>query len=210
VQILGISDEIIGLLYSSQVKERFGHIDVVLSCGDLPYFYIEYLVCNLNKPTYFVRGNHAQVKEIGEVNISTGPGGATDLHGRTFRDSTELLLAGVEGSLRYRPGPYQYSQNEMWMNVFTLLPGMFINRIRYGRYLDVFITHAPPWGIHDEEDLPHQGIKAFLWLDRVFQPAYHLHGHTHIHHQIRSQETFLGKTKIVNVFGYKELQLPAE
>jgi Icc-related predicted phosphoesterase len=102
-----------------------------------------------------------------------------------------------------------YSQAEMWMHVFSLLPGLLLNRLRYGRYLDVFVTHAPPWGIHDAQDLPHQGIKAFLWLDRVFQPVYHLHGHTHLHHQTGRQETHLGKTRILNVYGYQQLQLTA-
>jgi hypothetical protein len=210
MQILAISDKVMELLYNAQAKERFGNVDIVLSCGDLPYFYIEYIVCNLDKPTYFVRGNHASKQELGEGNVSTGPEGATDLHRRTIRHSRDLLLSGIEGSLRYRPGPFQYSQSEMWLHVFRLLPGLFINRIFYGRYLDVLVTHAPPWGIHDEEDLPHQGVKAFLWLDRVFQPAYHLHGHTHLHHQIRRQETQLDKTRIVNVYGYQEIQLPAE
>ena len=214
MQILAVSDQIVNHLYTPQASSRFGDVDAVISCGDLPYYYVEYLVDKLNRPTFYVRGNHAHAKEIGEQGVVTHPGGAVDLHRRVARlklkDRGRLLLAGVEGSLRYREGPYMYTQWEMWRLVYLLLPGLLYNRIRYGRWLDVFVTHAPPWGIHDESDLPHLGIKAFLWLDRVFQPAYHLHGHIHLHHQVKRQETMLNATCIVNVFGHQVIHLPAE
>jgi Icc-related predicted phosphoesterase len=112
-------------------------------------------------------------------------------------------MAGVEGSLRYNTGPYQYTQNQMWMHVFRLVPQLFINRLRYGRFLDIFITHAPPWKIHDAEDRPHQGIKAFRWFDKVFQPSYHVHGHVHLYRQDAIKLTFFGKTNILNTYGYQ-------
>ncbi|QLQ07363.1 MAG: hypothetical protein HZY76_15965 [Anaerolineae bacterium] len=37
---------------------RVGHIDAIVSCGDLPFYYLEYLAGVLNAPTYFVFGNH--------------------------------------------------------------------------------------------------------------------------------------------------------
>jgi Icc-related predicted phosphoesterase len=114
-----------------------------------------------------------------------------------------LLLAGVEGSIRYRPGKYQYTQSEMWGHVIKLLPGLFVNKLIYGRYLDVFITHAPPWGIHDKSDLPHQGIKAFLWLLRIFKPEYHFHGHVHIYRPDIVTETWYKDTLVINAFGHR-------
>lgn len=117
-------------------------------------------------------------------------------------------MAGVEGCLRYNKGPYQYTQREMWMNIFRLLPGLFWNKMKHGRYLDVFVTHAPPAGIHDADDLPHQGIKAYRWLDSVFQPAYHLHGHVHLYRQDAVKLTFLGKTRILNTYGYQVTEIP--
>jgi uncharacterized protein len=209
MQILAVSDQVNDFIYSPQARVHFGDVRVVISCGDLPYYYVEYIVSTLNKPTFYVRGNHAVREEINERGVTINPGGAADLHRRVMRQAG-LLLGGVEGCLRYRPGPYLYSQAEMWRHVLGLLPGLLFNRLRYGRYLDVLVTHAPPWGIHDADDLPHRGIKAFLWLDRVFQPAYHLHGHTHLSHQVKSQEFQLGRTKIVNVFGYRVIDLPAQ
>jgi Icc-related predicted phosphoesterase len=64
----------------------------------------------------------------------------------------------------------------MWRHVFRWL--IFNNRLQ--AFLDIFITHSPPLGMHDQDDLPHQGIKAFRWLVDSFQPAYYFHGHVHI------------------------------
>lgn len=174
---------------------------MVISCGDLPYYYLEYIISMLNKPLYFVRGNHAPAAEYGSEWERQFPMGGLDIHRKTQRTSNGLLIAGIEGSLRYNNGPYQYTQREMWLNVFRLIPGLFLNRLRFGRYLDIFVTHAPPWKIHDAEDRPHQGIKAFRWFDQVFQPAYHLHGHVHLYRQDAVKLTFFGKTKILNTYG---------
>ena len=91
--------------------------------------------------------------------------------------------------------------------VFNLVPKLLINKIRFGRYLDVFVTHAPPWHIHDDTDRPHQGIKAFRWLIDVFQPTYALHGHIHLFRNDAITQTMVNKTSVVNVFGFKELEI---
>jgi Icc-related predicted phosphoesterase len=92
----------------------------------------------------------------------------------------------------------------MWKHVFSLVPGLLYNRLVYGRFLDVFVTHAPPAGIHDRDDLTHQGINAFRWLIRVFQPAYHFHGHIHIYRPDEVTETLFGSTRVINTFSYRE------
>ena len=92
----------------------------------------------------------------------------------------------------------------MWKHVFKLIPGMMHNRLVTGKYLDIFITHAPPWGTHDRTDKPHQGIKAFSWLNSVFHPSYHFHGHIHLYRPDAQIITMVGSTLIVNTFGYHE------
>ena len=153
---------------------------MIISCGDLPYYYLEYMISMLDVPTYYVRGNHASKIEDTTGGERTSPWGAIDLNGCCKRDQSGMLLAGIEGSIRYNNGPHQYSQSEMWRMAFGLVPGLLINRMRFGRYLDILVTHAPPYKIHDASDLPHVGIKAFRWLIDVFKPLYHLHGHIHI------------------------------
>jgi Icc-related predicted phosphoesterase len=209
MKFLTVSDVESSLIYSPHIRERFHDIDLVISCGDLSYFYLEYIISTLDIPLYYVRGNHARDIEHGYGGIRTSPWGAINLHRKVVRDrSSGLLLSGIQGCLRYNQGSYQYSQLEMWLLVMLLVPALLLNKIRYGRYLDIFVSHAPPWGIHDDTDLAHQGIKAFLWLVKVFQPTYHLHGHVHIYHPGIIYKTSLGKTLIYNTYGFRRLAIP--
>lgn len=207
MKILTVSDVELSYIYSPTVKARFGDSDMVISCGDLPYFYLEYIISSLDVPLYYVRGNHASKVEIGSEGERLFPWGGIDLHKRCVRAQNGLLLAGLEGSLRYNFGPHQYNQVEMWMLVFSLVPGLIYNRIRYGRYLDIFVAHAPPWKIHDKDDLPHQGIKAFRWLINVFQPPIFLHGHIHIYRQDAVTETIIQNTCVINSYGHRVLTI---
>lgn len=209
MNLLTVSDVERSLIYSPHIRERFHDIDLVISCGDLSYFYLEYIISTLDIPLYFVRGNHARDIEHGYGGTRTSPWGAVNLHRKVIRDkSSGLLLSGIQGCLRYNQGSYQYSQLEMWLMVMQLVPTFLLNKFRYGRYLDIFVSHAPSWGIHDDTDLAHQGIKAFLWLVKVFQPTYHLHGHVHIYHPSIACNTVLGKTLIYNTYGFRRLVFP--
>jgi uncharacterized protein len=202
MNVLTVSDILAPLLYSPRIKERFSGTDLAIDCGDLPYYYLEYIGDELNSEQFFVRGNHSKEEESTTAGLRRAPMGATDLHRRVV-NYQGLLMAGVEGSLRYRIGPFQYSQADMWWHVFALVPGLLTNRLRYGRCLDVFVTHASPWGIHDQPDLPHHGIKAFRWFDKVFKPAYHFHGHIHVYRPDTVLETKFESTWVVNTFGYR-------
>lgn len=206
MKILALSDQIVPSIYSPAVKYRFQGVDLLIGCGDLPYYYLEYAYDALNVPLYFVRGNHDKVVEYGQGGQRTAPGGGIDLHRRMVRRKN-LLLTGVEGSLRYRNGPFQYSQAEMWQHVLSLVPAILYNRVVYGRYLDIFVTHAPPSGVHDADDLPHRGIHAFRWLVNVFQPAWYCHGHMHVYRPGEVVETRRGSTCILNVFPYKCIEI---
>ena len=84
---------------------------------------------------------------------------------------------------------------------------LLFNRLFYGRFLDIFVTHAPPWGIHDKSDFPHQGIKAFRWFIGVFKPKYHFHGHTHIYRPDEIRKTQFGETQVLNTYKYLETTL---
>ena len=207
MKILSVSDVELGLIYSQQITQRFADVDVVISCGDLPYYYLEYIVSTLNVPLYYVRGNHASKVEICVGGERQNPWGGYDLHRRVRRDCSGLLMAGIEGSLRYNNGPYQYSQGEMWRYVLGLTPSLFLNKLRFGRYLDIFVTHAPSWKILDRDDLPHQGIKAFRWLIETFQPALHLHGHVHIYRRNTVTEAAVQKCQVINTYGFREISI---
>lgn len=205
MKILAVSDVENGLILSQSSRERFKDARLAISCGDLPFDYLEYIINTLEIPLYFVFGNHTQSTGKGEEVQNQIPWGALNLHMRTRRDETGILLAGLEGCLVYNYGPRQYSQEDMWLKAFRLVPGFLINRLRYGRYLDIFVTHTPPWKIHDQEDLPHRGLKAFRWVLKSFRPAFHLHGHIHIYNTRTVRETLFHQTRVLNVYGYKEI-----
>ncbi len=206
MNILAVSDIELGFIYNVQIAQRFKNVDLVISCGDLPYYYLEFIISMLDRPLYYVRGNHASRVEITTAGERRSPWGAVDLHRRVVRSPQGVLLAGIEGSLRYNYGPHQYSQAQMWWMVLGLTPALMLNKLRFGRFLDIFVTHAPPWGIHDMDDLPHRGIKAFNWLIKVFQPVYHLHGHIHVYRNDTVVESRVGNTTVVNCYGYREIQ----
>jgi uncharacterized protein len=207
MKILAVSDVEVDMIYSPMVVQRFKDVDLIIGCGDLPYYYQEYIVSMLNRPLYYVHGNHAPYQaEYGDETSRDHPWGGVNLHRRVIRDHTGLLLAGIEGSLNYNEGPHQYTQEKMWSMAFALVPRLLFNRIFFGRYLDILVTHAPCWQIHDKEDLPHQGIKAFRWLVDTFKPAYHLHGHIHIYQQYEITETLFGSTRVINTYGYKQIE----
>ncbi len=208
IKILAVSDQVDPRVYSTSLKDRFGDVDLVISCGDLSYLYLEYIITVLNKPLYFVHGNHDPLEELNMGQPRSYPHGGLDLHSKIFRQHG-LLLTGIEGSIQYnRRTPYQYTQGRFWSSVLRLVPGLLYNRLRYGRFLDVFVSHAPPRGFHEGSDWTHQGINAFRWLIDTFQPALHVHGHIHIYfpHQIR--ESSYKSTRIVNAFQSVVLEIP--
>jgi Icc-related predicted phosphoesterase len=208
MEILTVSDRECFRVYSNKIKDRFKNVDLAIGCGDLSYFYLEYIISSLDIPLYFVRGNHAKAVEYSYCGSRHEPWGAVNLHKKVVREKkTGLILAGIQGSLRYNNGDYQYTQSQMWAMVLHLVPSLLWHKIRYGRFLDIFVTHAPPWGIHDQKDPAHQGVKAFNWLIKTFKPSYHLHGHVHVYSPKTVTETQLGDTLIMNSYGFRKLSL---
>jgi len=162
--------------------------------------YLEYIITILNCPLYFVHGNHDPEQELNNGEPRAYPFGAQNLHRKILRNQG-ILMAGVEGCIRYNwRTPYQYTQGMMWNHVFSLVPGLLINKLIHGRYLDIFVTHAPPTGVHEGSDWAHQGIKAFRWLVNTFQPTYHFHGHIHYYRPDEVKQSWVGKTKVINTY----------
>lgn len=201
VQVLAFSDRVTELLQGDDAKEKFQNVDLLLACGDIPYYYIENVMGNFGIPTFFVRGNHDKVEEYGAKGIRKKPMGAVNLDSRVINHNN-ILMAGFEGSFRYKVGPFMYSQSEMWFKVINIVPKLIWNKLVYGRYLDIMISHAPPWGLYPKTDHVHQGFKAFNWLIRNFKPSYHFHGHVHIDRKTMESEHLLHQTKVLNTYSF--------
>lgn len=211
MRILTVSDKVEPVLYGPHIRDRVGQVDLVLACGDLPYYYLEYIVGLLDAPLFYVHGNHDQViaRTMSEMpsNESTISWGA-DLHGRVL-EHRGLLLAGLEGCRRYSPNrPFQYTEGEMRWQATRLALKLWTNRLRHGRFLDILVTHAPPRGIHDDEDLPHQGFESYLAFMRSCRPLLLIHGHQHVYNRNAvAIETQYEDTRVVNTYGYRVIEL---
>ena len=204
VRVLAICDDVDPRLYGPGIAERRGQVDLILSCGDLPPYYLDYVASMLNAPIYGVHGNHDGEFVRGRDGEGGADWGMEELHGRVVYEQG-LLIGGLDGSLRYKAGPYQYSEAGMRAQIAGMLPRLVLNRLRYGRYLDILVTHAPPRHIHDEADRPHWGFEAFRWFLRTFRPRYHLHGHIHIYDKRTVTRTRFHETEVLNVYPYREL-----
>lgn len=212
MKLLCISDQIDPLVYSANIRERYKDIDLVISAGDLPMEYLEFIVSSLNKPLLFVFGNHnlealsyyhkklrndASLQEIGR---RQDEGYGSTYVGFTTHREGNVLFAGVSGSIRYNSDLCQYTERQMKYKLWALVPRLIYNKLRYGRYLDVFIAHAAPLGIHDREDPCHKGFKCFLWFMKKFKPRYFLHGHIHLYDLQAPRVTVYESTTVINVF----------
>lgn len=212
MRALAISDKVEPILYSAAIKRHVGEVDLLLSCGDVPFYYLEYVISMLNRPAFYVFGNHGREVEYqsgrGDDWVrKTEPMGAVNLHMHTVKEG-DLLLAGLEGSMRYNKAPrFQYTDADMWGNVARMAPALLYNRLRYGRYLDVLVAHSPPFGIHDKPDRPHTGFKSFRYFMQVFKPRYLLHGHIHIYRHNEVTHTRYLETEVINVYPYRILDL---
>ena len=206
LKILSLSDQVVEYLYGPHLGELFPDIDLIVSCGDLPYYYLEFILDQLNVPLYFVHGNHDPEEEIAPHGTRSYPWGGIDLHQKMIVHQG-LILFGLEGSIRYSKSKYQYTQSQMWGMVIRAIPGLLLNRIRYGRFLDVFITHSPAWQITDAQDPAHLGFQAFRWLLKAFKPRYHIHGHVHVYDRHDSKPVQFMETTVINTCSYKKMEI---
>jgi len=208
-KILAVSDQVVERIYALATDGHFHDVDLIFGCGDLPYTYLEYLVSILNIPLYYVPGNHDPAYNHHRSLAHAEGGSNLDLKAAT---DNGLLIAGFGGCIRYRPdGVNQYTQEQAYFRAYSLIVRLLSRRLHSGRKLDVLFTHSPPFGIHDDESLAHQGLKALNFLIRVIQPRYFFHGHTHFYrNNLEDSVTRVGKTTIMNIFPYKVIQIDNE
>ena len=213
IRVLAVSDQVDQRIYSGSVRQRMADVQLVLSCGDLPARYLEFLVDALDKPVYYVLGNHAEeLTRGGERGKRYLPLGCIDLGGKVIHDrSTGLILAGVPGSPRYcEHEPEQYTEWQILLMIGRMAPRLLWNRYRHGRALDVLVTHSPPRDINDRDDLPHRGFIGLRRFLRWFRPRYHLHGHVHLYDRSQSHIVEHEGTSVVNVYPYQVVDLERE
>ena len=219
-RLLAIADEVDESLYSRKVSRVA--CDLVVACGDLPFDYLEYLVTMLNVPLLFVPGNHDPDLKTKPGGIDPedfsrpfslsrmsrerpGPPGCLNADARVF-DRAGLRIAGLGGSMRYKPGPNQYTERQMRMRALALEGRVAWRRAFDRKPLDILATHAPAFGVGDGDDPPHRGFACFHHLVRTLSPKVHIHGHVHPYGRVAPRHR-LGSTTVVNVVGHTIVEL---
>jgi uncharacterized protein len=215
-RILAVADEVDESLGGEALAQL--RPDLVLSAGDLPFDYLEYLVTVLNVPLLYVPGNHdpelrerrgelawPPSVELKDTRDPVGPLGCTNVDGR-IEDVAGIRVAGLGGSVRYREGPNQYTHKEMRRRARRLRRSAAARGVSGRRGVDVLLTHAPPFGVGDEDDPAHQGFEAFLPLVERLSPKLLVHGHIHPYGQAKP-DRYLGTTTVVNAVPFRLLEV---
>jgi 3',5'-cyclic AMP phosphodiesterase CpdA len=210
LDILAVSDEVDQRIYTPSIRERMGDVTMIIGCGDVPATYLEFLVDAVNRPVYYVLGNHAEeLTREGSRGVPRHPLGCIDLGAKVVRDpDTGLIMVGFPGSPRYSEHePVQYTEWQMRWMMLKLAPRLYWNKLRYGRALDLLVTHAPPRDVGDRDDIAHRGFEQMRAFLRRFRPAYHLHGHVHLYDRTQPFSQRFEDTEVINVYPYQRLTL---
>ena len=215
VLVLAVSDEVDDALLADWHAVR--RPQLIVACGDLPFEYLGQLMNRFDAPLVFVPGNHDP--DISGYRIARSglplraglparppwPDGAISAEQRVV-DAAGLRLAGLGGCRRYSDGPNQYTERQQARRARGLARRAWWRRVRDGRGVDVLLTHAPPAGVGDASDPPHQGFRTLHRLTARLQPAVLLHGHIHPHGTVPA-EHLLGRTVVHNVVGRHLLEI---
>ena len=141
MKILCISDETDPLIYSEHITTRYGDVDLVLSAGDLPLKYYEFIISMLNKPLYFVFGNHNQEylhqylsnnqspsEAFHQQVVGLQPFGGEFVDGRVrYYKRNKLIIACLGGSMRYNNCDHQFTDFQMFLRIMKMIPRMIFN-----------------------------------------------------------------------------------
>lgn len=227
VRILAVADELDETLFGHALRALLP--DLVASCGDLPFDYLEYIVTMAGVPLVYVPGNHdpdvsrrrgkqmlgaAIAGPAGSSGLALplepweddpGPRGCRLVDGRIV-EVAGLRVAGLGGSIRYRQGDNQYTEAEMRRRARALLRRARWGRRGAGRRVDLFLTHSPPLGLGDDDDPAHRGFASFHRVIEVLSPRFMLHGHIHPYGRQRPDRR-MGSTTIVNVVPSRVLEV---
>ena len=98
----------------------------------------------------------------------------------------------------HHPQAVQYTEREMWWTWVRMRW-----RFWFGRKIDIVLTHAPPFGIHDAEDQCHKGFLTFSRLIHKYRPRYFIHGHTHLNYGLKQKRVdIVNDTTVINGYGF--------
>ena len=198
MRILTVSDEECPALWDHYAPGKLEGYDLILSAGDLKADYLSFLVTMAHAPLLYVHGNH-------DEGYSRRPPEGCDCIDDQLVVYRGLRILGLGGCLQYRPdAPWQFTERRMAKRIRKLRLAL----LRAGG-VDIIVTHAPPRGLGDEEDLPHRGFVCFQKLLDRYHPLCLVHGHVHLRgYPLPDREITYEGTRIVNASERYVLDLP--
>ena len=197
MKILAVSDEECSALWDYYVPGRLKDYDLILSCGDLKASYLSFLVTMGRAPVLYVPGNH-------DTSYPFEPPEGCDCIDGHYVVYNGVRILGLGGCRKYHPGRYQFTEAQMRRRILKLA-----FQIWRHKGVDIVVTHAPPEGLGDDEDIAHWGFKAFRTLIDKYHPAYFVHGHVHMtyNHTVPRVIDYNG-TQIINAYERYVLEIP--
>ena len=197
MKILVLADQESPALYDHYVPGRLAEYDLIISCGDLNAKYLSFIVTMARVPVLYVHGNH-------DVGYSRTPPEGCDCIEDDIIVYKGLRILGLGGCKKYYDAPHQYSEWEMRKRIRKLRRKLW----QHGG-VDIVVTHAPPMGIGDGNDIAHEGFEAFLDLILRYEPKYLLHGHVHLNYGIdQTRVREWNGTKVINACERYVLEIP--
>ncbi len=207
MKIVAISDEEVGFLPNiiRDGDERFKDISVLLSCGDLPERYVRTVAESLSRPYFFVLGNHdLGRKKITKLN-------KTKNIGFKFKKCEGALFLGFYGSEKYNTtnDDNQIGQITNTIMVLWIIIKYFFLLKFIGRKKLIVISHNTPI-FNKKDDKTHRGFWAYGLVIKLLTPEVWIHGHTHLKTMYIDKIVKKDKTKIINIYGYKIIDIDDE
>lgn len=194
MKILIVGDKESQYIWEHYDYDRFSGLDFIISTGDLKPEFLSFLVTITNVPLFYVHGNHDTLYK------TIPPEGCDSIDGK-FIKYKGLRIMGLGGSQFYNSRNHQYTESEMSRRLLKLKPYILFNK-----GVDIFVSHAPAFGLGDGKDLCHTGFKCFTKLIETYQPAYHFHGHQHLNYGDTERSITKNNTKIINSYEYQLLE----
>lgn len=195
MKILVVSDIESNYIWDFFDKSNFRDVECVISCGDLKSNYLSFLVTMLAVPVFYVHGNHDKQY------LHTPPEGCDCIEDKVIQ-FRGLRIAGLGGSIEYKGGPFQYTEDKMKKRVKKLI------RSSKGP-IDIFVSHSPSFELGDDPSSQcHVGFKCFHNIYDTLKPKYHLYGHNHFTYSSHAKRLLsYNDIQLINGYNYHILEI---
>lgn len=196
MKLLLLSDVESPYLWDYYQPGRLSEYSLMLSCGDLKAGYLSFLVTMGRARLLYVHGNHDTAYD------SAPPEGCECIDDKLVVVNG-LRILGLGGCREYNGGKYQFTERQMSRRLRRAAWA-----VRRAGGVDIVVTHAPPRGVGDADDLAHMGFEALLpFLDK-YRPRYLIHGHVHMNYGRNIPRSIeYGHTTVINAWERYTLEI---